>query len=220
MVSVLQSEEGNRSMHKLVLLAVVLSFLCVPVVSMAQEAPIDTSQKVFTPAEKATAQAQLQSLVGLFGVETPKAAPAKTDPNSLEKPSVDMSRVADRALDMVTQLVSSISVTLEKVSPQIWKIFVKQQYAAAISELIVPWTLFLVAVVFSSVVRRKWKCEKGESIFDSQNLFSESGWRGFTAVFIPYVVGFICVVWGATCLADAVPRVINPEYYFHRRQRG
>lgn len=129
--------------------------------------------------------------------------------------------VADKSLDLVKNLVISLSQTLEKVAPQIWRVMVKQQYARAIADLSLPWGLFLITVIYTFIIKRiwRWKPEYDNMPFTDNDdipdmpLPTERGVRGFFTVIIPFIFGFIFAIWGCVVLKNSMLLLINPEYY-------
>ena len=154
------------------------------------------------PQDIKTLQDGAAALGKAFGIEQPK--PHATVPPTPEKPK-SFADVADKGLDMVKNLVITLAETLEKVAPEIWRVMVRQQYAKAISGLVLPWGLFLVTILYTVILKKIWKDE---------NLDSEDrAWRGGLTTFLPFVAGIVFAIWGCVNLKDSVLLLINPEYY-------
>lgn len=146
---------------------------------------------------------ELKALGQAFGVETPKPAEsAKAAP----APSKTAAEVADKALGMVKDLVASVSKTLESVAPNVWRIMIRQQYANAIADLVLPWLLFVIALVIWGITQKKWVLKDCSS--DDEKVA-----RMIFAWIVPVACGAIFAIWGAIALSDSIKYLINPEYY-------
>lgn len=127
--------------------------------------------------------------------------------------------VGDKALNMVQNMVVSLSQTLEKVAPQIWRVMIRQQYAKAIADLILPWSLFFTVIIYTVVIKRilKWK-EKYDNMLifgarEDEGFLTERGVRGIFTTFFPFIISFIFALWGCITLKSSIILLINPEYY-------
>jgi len=95
----------------------------------------------------------LQALAQAMDVEVPvdasqqAAAPATTAPASppAKKTTAD---VADRALTMVNDLIVSVSAKMQEIAPMIWDVMVRQQYAKAVGDLVVPLGMFSGCLIY------------------------------------------------------------------------
>lgn len=149
---------------------------------------------------------QLQALAEAMGVEvTPKPASQNAGKTAADAPKKDMAEVADKALDLVNGLVASVSETLQRVAPEVWRIMIRQQYAKAIADLIVPWSLLMLAIVYYVILKKKWV---GETRYTD----SETA-RLIFAKIVPMAGGVIFGIWGVVALSNSIKYLINPEYY-------
>ncbi len=187
------------------IMAVLLTIGFVPCSLYAQDAPTPAPVQALSPQDAAAARAELANLAQAFGVKTdpaPAASPANQD---TEHKTV--SDVADKALDLVSRAVASISATLEKVAPHVWKIMIKQQYAKAIGGLIVPLGLLFLTTLYWRILRKLWKT-------DGMVKASEEWWTHlWFANIIPCFFGVIFAAWSFARLAESVMLLVNPEYY-------
>lgn len=166
--------------------------------------------KPLSDTDAAEARKELENLAIAFGVKPASTATTDTTATTTtagKQEHKTIGDVGDKALDMVGKAVASISATLEKVAPHVWKIMIRQQYAKAIAGLIVPWGLLLLIFLYWQIIRKAWKTE---GIEDG----SDDWWARLWIVrLIPGVVGFIISIWGFIRLSDSILLLINPEYY-------
>ncbi len=161
-----------------------------------------------------------------FGI-SPDVKPSAKE-NEDEKKEVEnkpaektFANVADKGLDMVKNLVISLSQTLEKTAPQIWRVMVKQQYAKAIADLILPWSLLLVTIIYAFMMKKMWKWSPEYNNMELVNFHdnedipypTKRGWRGFLSVVLPFCGGCFFTIWGCVVLKSSLLLLINPEYY-------
>ena len=107
---------------------------------------------------------------------------------------------------MVKDLVASVSKTLESVAPNVWRIMIRQQYANAIADLVLPWLLFVIALVIWGITQKKWVLKDCSS--DDEKVA-----RMIFAWIVHVACGAIFAIWGAIALSDSIKYLINPEYY-------
>ena len=191
----------------LVALCVVLMSIAVNVLAQATTTTDTTSTNVqpLSPQDAAKAKAELETLAIAFGVKPAVTTTATTTTQAEEHKT--LGDVGDKALDMVSKAVTSISATLEKIAPHVWKIMIKQQYAKAIGGLVVPWGLILITILYWRIIRKAWSTD---DIGDDSNEWWARFWivRG-----IPFIAGFVLSIWGVTRLSYSIMLLINPEYY-------
>lgn len=184
------------------------------------------SQKKAVSAEDAQrVREEVKKIGSLFGVEAKEQPTPVVETKEELKKGTTMAGVADKALDMLSQAVATISVTMEKVAPEVWKIMVRQQYAKAVADLSLPWGLLLIALCFVAISKRLWN--KEGAIRDREEVIAkakaenktaewsdhEMGWRGLITTLIPLVLGFICAIWGALVVKGSILYLMNPQYY-------
>jgi len=165
----------------------------------------DTSAQALSPQDAAKAKAELENLAQAFGIKPPSTNGTTATSTSAEQHKT-IGDVGDKALDMVGKAVASISSTLEKVAPHVWKIMIRQQYAKAIGDLIVPWGLLFLVLLYWLILRKMWQPGSSEG--------DEEWWARFWVVrFLPGLFSFIFAWWGFVRLSDSVMMLLNPEYY-------
>lgn len=119
----------------------------------AQPAPTPPPQNAagLSPEQVKLIKDNLRGISDVMGVPKPEATP-KSEP---ETPKKSMADVADHALEMMSGLVVKVAGTLEKVAPKFWAIMVKQQYAKAVADTIVPISLTLFSLGWGLYFKRK-----------------------------------------------------------------
>ncbi|MFA5358603.1 MAG: hypothetical protein WC310_02135 [Patescibacteria group bacterium] len=163
--------------------------------------------QVFSPEQKGEAKESLKELGEMFGVTTP------TEKEPPQQTPTTVVGIADKALDMIGNLVGTIAKVVEGVAPEVWEIMVRQQYAKGISLLVVPWGLFLLSIVYMGVIRIFWKKYPDGDDFSEDGSITDKGWRGFIATLLPLIILFLDTIWALSRTADAVLMLINPKYY-------
>ena len=153
--------------------------------------------------DQVKARAELQQLARAFGVQTVVETPDAGQPAAPEHKT--MADVADRSLDMVKGLVASISSTLQTVAPHVWEVMIRQQYAKAIADLVLPIGLAFTAALYMIIIRRKWK--------EVSSRDADYWPRFWFAGVIPIVCLVICGICTAVQLSESIKYLINPEYY-------
>lgn len=149
-----------------------------------------------------------------FGVK-PKEDPLKQEQKQPDPPTQkNLADVADKGLDMVKNFVVTLSETLKNIGPKVWGVMVRQQYAKAVSYLVVPWGLFIVVLVYRSIMNKFWVKEENEkdTAVDSNGNDSMTIRCIFVKV-APFCFGFFFAIWGIVNLKDSILLLINPEYY-------
>jgi len=156
----------------------------------------------------------------VFGVEEPQqqAKDKKTSEQSSESPEKtqpqqkNMADVADKAVDMASKMVAQTAEQLQKVAPDVWRIMIKQQYAKAISDVIVPVFLFLLTICYFKIAKKYWKLEEASKVAGDSE-FSEKDMCFVLVHFLPFIAGFVTAGWMAVRISYSVLYLINPEYY-------
>lgn len=134
-----------------------------------------------------------------------QASPAPA--SSSAKPTA-WADVADKAIDktfrMLEGSVSVVSDTLKKTAPELWRIMIRQQYANAARNMLEAFLYLLVGILGLLV------CVKYVTKPDTEDLaiLWFLGTRMLPATYLT-----ICALVQIDAVADAVQRVINPEYY-------
>lgn len=161
---------------------------------------------------------QLDGLKEVFGIEKePQVQSGQNQQQPVQKKA--MADVADKALDMVNKMVADTAATLNKVAPDVWRIMMKQQYAFAISNLIAPWSIFFGALIFLTIMRKKWSKppEKVKATNDKGEEKEVTNDAVFAHLMVtavgPIVIMVLSTLWGISRLTDSVPVLINPEFY-------
>lgn len=181
-----------------------------------------TSQAPLTPEQMEKLREDAKSLAGLLGIEvanqnqTSNQAPNNSTPSNQSQQAASppaqnptLAKVADKALEMASGLLASIATTLQKAAPEAWRIMIRQQYAKAGGLLLVPWGLFVGALIFLLIARKTWlgTCKtKDCSCSDCKMRFA------FKSV-IPVCFMVLFGVWGFVRLSDSIMYLINPEFY-------
>lgn len=177
--------------------------LCIAMPVIA--APDGGTGQAVSPEDAAKIRDGVKAIGQAFGI-----APVQTP----VQPQKTIADVADKALTMFGGLVASVSNTLEKVAPHIWRIMIRQQYAKAIADVATPFLMFFLAGLYTIVIRRLWtKPSKYENDHSSYTWTDEfTAWIWLTIV-VPCIFGVIFFTWSAVVVSDAAKYLINPEYY-------
>lgn len=205
----------------LVLVSCFFLFTLAPVFAADQQPTQGSNQGV--SQEDARKLKEAAGVLGnAFGVK-PKEDPPKQEQKQPEPPTQKtLADVADKGLEMVKSFVATLSETLKNIAPQVWRVMVRQQYAKAFGELITPWGLFLVVLIFHFIVRRSWTPivapdTTGKSDEQKRNIQGEYefmvGFRRVIIIIGPIIAGSATAVWGVLRIRDAALLLINPEYY-------
>ena len=197
-------------MRKLFLAIAAIVFVVVStgtIPAFAEDAPNKGTTVSPNDAQKVKDAAQF--LGTAFGVKSkkdePKQEQSKKDESAQEEHKT-LADVADKGLDMVQNFVVALSQTLSKIAPEVWRVMVRQQYAKAVSGVIVPWGLFIITMIYFLIVKKAWKKDEDESDDDKTA-------RMLLVSVIPFIFGFIFAIWGVVNLKDSILLLINPEYY-------
>ena len=191
---------------------VVIIVLCINSIAFGE--PVRKVEQPLTPDQTRQLRKDVKSLAEAFGIETPKnemKAPTeesqKGDQSATATPT--MAKVADKALDMASGLISSVAATVEKVAPRVWTIMVRQQYAKAFSDLLLPWGLFMITLTAFLLMKKYWKnCEKLDLEYCSA-CFA----RLIFKTIVPVLGLVIFVIWGCVELSCSIKYLVNPEFY-------
>jgi uncharacterized membrane protein YdbT with pleckstrin-like domain len=201
-------------MFKKFLSVLVLSSVCFVFSATAQ-----TSQSAGLSGEDTKNLKEAAQVLGkAFDLKIEKKdSVVKTVPPVQQEQPKTMADVANKGLDMVKGFVVALSSTLEKVAPQVWRVMVRQQYAKAISMLILPWGFLLLIIFYLVIIKKIWKTPKTKADLEDETLHIEDGPdiipRRWLTIYIPFLAGIIVVIVGLFSLSDALLYLINPEYY-------
>ena len=191
--------------------AVILAFYFLPVALAFANNEQPTKNEIVSPSDAQQLKEAARALGRAFDIDVPDppkpaAQPAQQVTTSIQAQNKTLADVADKSLDMVKNFVAILSSTLEKIAPHVWEVMVRQQYAKAISGLIVPWGIILLIFAYWKTLRRVWKREE---ITDS----SEKDCYDWIVRVIPFACAFITAIWGFNRLSDSILYLVNPEYY-------
>ncbi|MFA6407291.1 MAG: hypothetical protein WCV80_01120 [Candidatus Paceibacterota bacterium] len=168
--------------------------------------------QAMTPEEAKKIRESVIALGELFGVnqnsQQQNQQPVQQQ-NQQQGSGKTVADVADKALDLLAKGITTIAENLEKTAPFVWKVMIKQQYANAIANLIVPWSLFFGVVTYMSISRKMFK--KSDREIDGK-IDWDSG-RVWVVSAIPTILLIIFGTWGFNRLSDSIQLLINPEYY-------
>lgn len=142
---------------------------------------------------------QLQGLAKVVGVEANvQQAKAATE--------IKPTEVINKTLSMVKGAISGVADAIAKVAPHVWRIMVKQQYIKAITEVILPWSLFVMTIIAYFWQKKVWSLEKVKTS-------GEEGYHWFFQYIAPCVLWVIFAIWGCIEISSSVAFILNPEYY-------
>jgi hypothetical protein len=174
--------------------------------------PCSSAEETPTAPVSAESAAELrkgvEDLGKMFGVEAPEPATApKSEPVA---PTKSVADVMDKAIDKISNVVGSMAKALDDVAPEIWRIMMKQQYAKAVMNCVVPLGVLIVIYFYVSIVGKVWNPpgpEEGRSSseeWDARMAFVRVG---------PTVLACVSGLWFFNRFADSIAYLINPEFY-------
>jgi len=140
---------------------------------------------------------------------------------SKDSPSVTAADVADKALVMLGSAVGNIANKLKEISPEVWRIMVRQQYAKAAATLVYPLS-WAFGALFISVILRKflWKTtditarrEALKNRVYQDGLDDEQFIHTIVTGVVPLLIVAIALIVTGYHAAEAISWVINPEFY-------
>ena len=201
-------------MRKALYVAVVAVTIMFSVNSYAEEQKVSpkveqVSKQLGITIEEATKLVDnMQELAQMMGLKPATTEEQKKD-DAKKAASVTGPEVANKALDMAGNAVSTISAQIEKAAPQVWRIMIKQQYANAIFWLSMPLGFFIVALIY--VWRSgKWTFEnfpnEHPTLTDKRNC---KEYRAISQVLLTAT----STIWLVIAFGFAIRYLINPEYY-------
>lgn len=107
---------------------------------------------------------------------------------------------ADKALDMLSSFATTISESIEKLAPEVWRIMIRQQFAEAVTSAILSAILLGISIATYKVSRAFWVKEE-----------SDGGWEALSAVSYALTLGLLIGV--VSNGLNATKLFLNPEYY-------
>lgn len=186
-------------------LTIFLSLLTAyPAYADAPDAGVSQVQTL-SPEEAAKLREQLTTWSKLLGPQ-PISSAVPVAPVDEHKTTAD---VADKALTMFSGAIGSLSETLKKIAPEVWRIMIRQQYASAVADIITPLALLAVSLAFYFAFRKKLN----EAIEYGRNHHSDADGWGYAGFVVTYacIIGFS--IWLSIVASASAAQLINPEYY-------
>lgn len=95
---------------------------------------------------------------------------------------------------------------MKNIAPKVWEVMLRQQYARAIGDLVVPWGLIGLILLYVYLIKKWWK------IAEITNKEERECNLWITRV-IPTAICFLLAIWGINRVSDSILLLINPEYY-------
>lgn len=177
-----------------------------------QEASGSATKGAFSPADEAQLRSQLGQLGKAFGVEPEKpaaSAPAEQEPTPAPEKKT-MAQVADKALDMAGGLVAQVAATLQKVAPSVWRIMIKQQYAKAAGDLIIPFGLIVGMMIINRKYLKGYRDLVAKCDVNCKHDHMSGRVYGYGLPAAAYSIGGL---WFLIALSYSIKYLINPEFY-------
>ncbi len=155
----------------------------------------------------------VEELGQLFGVEAPKKeTPQQVSPTPTTEKTI--AGVMDKAIEKVSDVVGVMAQAINKIAPDVWRIMIKQQYAKAIMNCVVPVGLLLVLFAYMKFIGTYWKPEKEEDQEkEDQSEFTEWHLRMCLVRILPIFLLCCAGLWFFNRLSDSIALLINPEFY-------
>lgn len=149
----------------------------------------------------------VEDLGKMFGVETPEP-PVPSPETALTTKSV--ADVMDKAVDKISNVVASMAKALDDVAPEVWRIMMKQQYAKAVINCVVPLGILFVLYCYVSIVGKAWNPPG-----PAPDRSGSDEWTTRMALVrvIPTILASAVGIWFFNRFADSVAYLINPEFY-------
>lgn len=121
--------------------------------------------------------------------------------------------LADKALDMVGAVGTSLADAVQKLAPEAWEILIRQVYADAVGDIIYSVGALLIGIVFYKVLGKMWKVPDPN---DYQYTSDYENARAFRAAFTKVIPTIYMIAFGIISLYNigwAVKAFLNPKYY-------
>ena len=199
-------------MKNLLIVLLMVFGLFIPTYSYAQVSPTGsvTPSQVMSPEDMMKMREQLAALSKAMGNPVPSATNAPVPADSA-KPINDhnISDVANKALDMMGTAVATLSSSISKIAPHVWVIMIRQQYAKAVDNVLVPFFLLIASIIYTVIIRKKLPpADSWDQDWDESDAF-----RFIFRGVIPTTILGACTIWFVSDLGDSIKLLINPEYY-------
>ena len=129
-----------------------------------------------------------------------------------EAKQTDMADVADKALGLLEKYIGKAEQAFKSVAPEVWRVMIKQQYANAVSGVLMPSALIMLLAIYVLVIKTLWKeLPKADTDYDT------NWWARFWLIrMLPFVLFIILGIFFSFDLASSIKMLINPEYYAFR----
>jgi hypothetical protein len=175
--------------------------------ALAQDAtPAPSSSAGLTPDQVQFIRENLKGISDVMGVQQ---GTGNKGQNAAPTDQKSMADVADKALNLMSGLVVKVAGTLEKIAPKFWMIMVRQQYAKALADTIVPCSLAAFFLVIWVLLKQRL----GWPDIEKEHWRDEDWAKLWLGVVIPGLA-FLITFWvSMSSVSSAAKYVINPEYY-------
>ncbi len=177
--------------------------------TLAEQITVIMSSADLTPQQRTAVIAAITN--GTAPVRQ-KTAKQPTGNGEAKKTLVD---VLDKALDLTSGMVAKVSKNLETYAPKVWGIMIKQQYANAIADAILPFILVLVSIGF--ILYSRGIPETGGGGIPRWKELDGNDGDEVAPWFIARLAPILCVIafsiWLVAEIALSTKLLINPEFY-------
>ena len=220
MVQLNPLQDRITNMKKYVIMFMIAMLSLIPSISYSQTPPASSSATATMSKEDIEKIRQQldqlnKAMDGAAG--SPSAAtPSKSVGDvaagspSAATPGKSVGDVADKALGMFSGAIASLSSTMQKVAPEVWRIMIRQQYAKAISMMSFPLLTLAVITLYSIIIRKMWKTVEYDKKYEVPD---ERVFQIAMADIAPLIFGVIFGMILAYHFSEAIPLLLNPEYY-------
>lgn len=176
----------------------------------ANQANANTAPSGQSPEQEKLTAEQVQQAKKFLEQLVDQPKQTTTGTNSTPQPKT-MADVLDKGIDMFAGYVTSVSEMIQKIAPDVWRIMIKQQYAKAISGVILPGMLIILVLIYQRVAKKSFKFEAEDKMFQfDDDFFTARSW--FVGI-LPMIAFLVVGIWFAISFSSAVLILINPEYY-------
>lgn len=123
-----------------------------------------------------------------------------------------MAEVADKALGLLEKYIGKAEQAFKSVAPEVWRVMIKQQYANAVSGVLVSFSLIVILAIYVLVIKTLWK-----ELPKTDSDYGFNWWARFWFIrMIPFALFIIFGIIFSADLANSIKMLINPEYYAFR----
>lgn len=168
--------------------------------------PMTASSDVVPPEQAASIRSAVQNLGTIFGATDASPSPVQSSDHK------SMGDVMDRALTMADSAITQVAQSLQAVAPDILRIFVRQQYAAAFSEFFLSGMIIVIPLLFRRGLLRTITTEGG-MVKEIEWAKDDQAMTRLIVSIVCYLLAAFCALGSVTFLATAIAQLINPEYY-------